>query len=134
MIPLHTSHSSIQSRTVCMYVWHTCSKSMDQPGEVTNLARGQLNRENEYFPVRVHACKIGLARRVRQSRPASACSSLKYPGWFWCLFTAFLPSSAAASIYLFKIAIRHWVSPEFIGLHNCVPMAFTAESPPTLGQ
>ena len=43
-------------------------------------------------------------------------------------------SSAAASIYLFKTAIRHWVSPEFIGSRNCVSMAFTAESPPAQGQ
>ena len=28
---------------------------MDQPGKVANPARGQLNRENEYFPVRVRA-------------------------------------------------------------------------------
>ena len=36
-----------------MYGHHiTYSKSMDQPGKVTNPARGQLNRENEYgvFP------------------------------------------------------------------------------------
>ena len=50
------------------------------------------------------------------------------------LLTGFLPSSAAASIYLFKTAIRHWVSPEFIGSRNCVPVAFTAESPPVRGQ
>ena len=38
---------------VCMYVCMviTCSKSIDQPGKVANPARGQLNRENEYFPV-----------------------------------------------------------------------------------
>ena len=30
---------------------HTYSKSMDQPGKVANPVRGQLNRENEYFPV-----------------------------------------------------------------------------------
>ena len=30
-------------------------KSMDQPGKVANPARGQLNRENEYFPIRVRA-------------------------------------------------------------------------------
>ena len=29
---------------------------------------------------------------------------------------------------------RHRVSPEFIGSRNCVPMAFTAESPPAQGQ
>ena len=34
---------------------HTYSQSMDQPGKVANPALGQLNRENEYFPVRVRA-------------------------------------------------------------------------------
>ena len=38
---------------VCMVI--TYSKSMDQPGKFANPARGQLNRENEYFPVRVRA-------------------------------------------------------------------------------
>ena len=37
-----------------LYV-HTRSKSMDQPGKVANPARGQLNKENTYFPVRVRA-------------------------------------------------------------------------------
>ena len=71
---------------------------MDQPGKVANPARGQLNRENEYSPVPVCAWEFGLARRVQPSRPASACSS-PYSGWIWCLFTGFLPSSAATSIY-----------------------------------
>ena len=41
----------------CMYVWSHiyCNKSMDQPGKVANPARSQLNRENEYFPVRGRA-------------------------------------------------------------------------------
>ena len=42
----------------CMYVWSHIlysNKSMDQPGKVPNPARGQLNRENEYSPVRVRA-------------------------------------------------------------------------------
>ena len=47
---------------------------MDHPGKVANLARGQLNRENEYSPVPVRALEFGLARRVQLSRPASACS------------------------------------------------------------
>ena len=34
---------------VCMVI--TDSKSMDQPGKVADPARGQLNRENDYFPV-----------------------------------------------------------------------------------
>ena len=33
-----------------------------------------------------------------------------------------------------KTTIRHRVSPEFIESRNCVPMAFTAESPPAQGQ
>ena len=40
---------------VCMYACLHISKSMDQPGKVANLARGQLNREYERFPVRVRA-------------------------------------------------------------------------------
>ena len=69
-----------------MYVWwpHVYSESMDQPVNVANPARGQLNREDEYFPVRVRAWEFGFAGRVRQSRPASACSS-PYSGWIWCL-------------------------------------------------
>ena len=47
---------------------------MDQPGKVTNPARGQPNRENENSPVLVRAREFGLARRVQPSRPASACS------------------------------------------------------------
>ena len=62
----------------CMYV---CmhgrnSKGMDQLGKVANPACGQLNWENHYFPVPVGAREFGLARRFRQSRPASACSYL----------------------------------------------------------
>ena len=42
---------------LCMYVYSHihCNKSMDQLGKVANSARGQLNRGNEYFPVRVRA-------------------------------------------------------------------------------
>ena len=45
---------------LCMYMYvfmygHTYRKNMDQPGKVANPARGQLNRENGYFPVRVRA-------------------------------------------------------------------------------
>ena len=39
---------------VCMY-GHDIQQSMDQPGQVANPACGQLNRENEYFPVSVRA-------------------------------------------------------------------------------
>ena len=136
LVQLTTSRIGDLSRLIhtllCMY-GHTYSKSMDQPGKVASPVRGQLNSRNEYFPVRVRAWEFGLAGRVRQSRPASACSS-PYSGWIWCLFMEFLPSSAAASIYSFITAIRHRVSPEFIVSRNWVPMEFTAESPPAQGQ
>ena len=38
-----------------MYVWSTYRKGKDQPDKVTNPARGQLNSENEFFPVSVRA-------------------------------------------------------------------------------
>ena len=38
---------------VCMVI--TYRKSKDQPGKVANPARGQLNRGNEDFSVRVRA-------------------------------------------------------------------------------
>ena len=38
-----------------MYVWPNIftGKRKDQPSKVANPARGQLNRENKYFPVRI---------------------------------------------------------------------------------
>ena len=38
---------------ICMVI--TYSKGKDQPGEVANPARGQLNRENVFFPVSVRS-------------------------------------------------------------------------------
>ena len=59
---------------VCMYVcmFITYCKSMDQPGKVANPARGQLNRENEYFPcprsrLRIWSCQTGSAVPSRVS-------------------------------------------------------------------
>ena len=43
----------LPSDKVCMVI--TYSKSKDQPGKIVNPARGQLNRETVYFPVRVRA-------------------------------------------------------------------------------
>ena len=38
---------------ICMVI--TCSKGKDQPGEVANPARGQLNQETDFSPVPVRA-------------------------------------------------------------------------------
>ena len=37
-------------------------------------------------------------------------------------------------LFIIKIAIRYRASPEFVGSSSCVPMAFTAESPPAQDQ
>ena len=74
---------------------------MDQPGKVDNPVRGQLIRENDYFPVPVRAQEFGLVRQVRPSRAASACS-FSTLGLKWCLLTGFLPISSAAYIYFYR--------------------------------
>ena len=56
----------------------TCiQQSMDQPGEVANPARGQLNGENKYFPVCPRSRLRIWFRETRPSRPALACSFSK---------------------------------------------------------
>ena len=107
---------------------------MDQPGKVANPARGQLNREeSEYSPVPVRARGFAFARRVQPSRPASAWL-FPYSGWNPVL-THGIPPDFRGGVHLFiKTDIRHRVSPEFIGSRNCLPMAFSAESPPAQGQ
>ena len=47
--------TAVPRRVYVMYVWSSqIADSVDQPGKVANPARGQLNRECEYFPVPVH--------------------------------------------------------------------------------
>ena len=46
-----------------------------------------------------------------------------------------IPPEFRGGDHLFILTdIRHRVSPVFIGSRNCVPMAFTAESPSARGQ
>ena len=103
---------------------------MDQTGKVANPARGQLNTENN---IPLSPCvPENLVSRDGFSRPVP-----RQP--------AHLHTQAESGAYLrhssrlprrrpFMTAIRHRVSPEFIGSRNCVPMAFTVESPPAQGQ
>ena len=46
-------HDKVHVTSPCMVI--TCSKSKDQPGEVANPARGQLNKENGCLPLPVRA-------------------------------------------------------------------------------
>ena len=45
---------AVDNLIYCTY-GHTYSKGEDQPGKVANPTRGQLSRENLYFPVPVRA-------------------------------------------------------------------------------
>ena len=45
-------HTLLYVMTIHTYIH---SKSIDQPCKVANPARGQLNGEKEYFPVRIRA-------------------------------------------------------------------------------
>ena len=69
------------------------------------------------------------ARSIRPSRPASACSfsTLRLN----LVITHEIPPDLRGGVRSFiETAIHHRVSPEFIGSRYCVPMAFTAASPP----
>ena len=103
---------------------------MDQLGKVAGPACGQLNREND---IPLSPCvPENLVSRDGFSRPVP-----RQP--------AHLHTQGESGAYLrnssrvprrrsYETAIRHRVSPEFIGSRNCVPMALTAESPPAQGQ
>ena len=94
---------------------------MDQPGKVAHPARGQLNRENEYFPVPVRAGEFGFARQVRPSRPAPACSlTLRLNP----VLTHGIPPDFRGGVHVF-------IPPYAIG--SGIPMAFTIESPAVTG-
>ena len=71
---------------------------MDQPGKVANPARGQLNRENVFTCPRL--CLKIWSRETGSAVP-SRVSLLISILRLNLVLTGFLPSSAAASIYLF---------------------------------
>ena len=88
---------------------------MDQLGKVANPARGQLNRKmnislSAFAPENLIS-RDGFGSPVPR-QPAHLHTEAESGR---CLLTRLLPSSAAASTYLFKAAIRHRISPEFIG-------------------
>ena len=115
---------------------------MDQPGKfIANPSRGQVNRKNEYSPVPVSAFEFGLAKQVQPSRPAPACSFSVLRLNIMVLTHGIPPNFRGGGVHLFILTAirhrvtRHRVSPELIGSScNCVPVAFTAESPPAQGQ
>ena len=99
---------------------------MDQPGKVANPARGQLNRENNIPLPENLVSRDGFSRPVPR-QPAHLDTQVESGAYL-------RDSSRVPRRRPYETAIRHRVSPEFIGSRNCVPMAFTAENPPAQGQ
>ena len=83
---------------LCMYVSRVSINRVRLP----NPARGQPNKGKLiYFPVPVRALQFSLARRVRPSRPASACSF---------------------STLRLKLVLTHGIPPDFRrGVHLLLP-------------
>ena len=106
---------------------------MDQPCKVANPARGQLNRAKMNFSLSpfVPENLVVTSQVVRPSRLASAYSfsTLRWFGEGSCDSSRF----PRRRLFIYT-AISHRVGPEFIGSRNCVPMTFTAGSPPAQGQ
>ena len=106
---------------------------MDQPGKVANPARGQLTEK-------IHISLSAFAPKSLVSRDGSSSPVPRLPAY---LYTQAEPDAnlrvssrvprRRPYIYL-KTTKYHQISPEFIGSRNYVPMAFTAESSPALGQ
>ena len=109
-----------------MCVVITYSKGKDQPSKVANPARGQLDRENGYslspYAPENLVSRDGFGSPVPR-QPALLHTEAESDAY-----------SRDSSRFPPRRPFSHWVSPEFIGSRNCVPMAFTTESPPAQGQ
>ena len=132
MLKLPAYNMNVYSRYLFMYSSHSYSKSMDQPGKVANPARGQLNREIDIslsaFAPENLVSRDGFDSPVPR-QPAHLHNTRAESGAY--LRDYFRVPRRRPFI---ETAIRHRVSPELIGSRNCVPMAFTTESPPAQGQ
>ena len=96
---------------------------------VANPARGQLNRD--FFFLFCPCSRLIFWSRKTGSADPSRVSLLISILKLNLVLTYEIPADLRDGVHLFiETAIRHWVSPEFIGSRNCAPMTFTAESPP----
>ena len=100
----------------------TYSKGKDQQGKVAIPSGGQLKRESVFFFFLVSAVPFRVSPLISILR-------------LNLVFTYGVPPEFRGDVHLYiQTVIRHRVSPEFIRSRNCVPMAFTTESPPAQSQ
>ena len=87
----------------------TYGKSMDQPGKVANPARGQLNRENGYFPV-CSRSRLRIWSRETGSAVPSRVSLLVSILGLNLVLTCGIPPDFRGGAHLFvQTVIRHRV-------------------------
>ena len=55
ILPVTVFHYTYRGTSMMIYRPAYSTTSKDQPGKIANPARGQLNRENKYFPAPVRA-------------------------------------------------------------------------------
>ena len=89
------------------------------------------NREGKVIILSTFAPETFVSRAVPSRVSSLILHTHAKSGVFYGLLS-FLPLSASSSIY--NTNNIHRVSPELIGSHSCVRMAFTAERPPVQGQ
>ena len=137
---MHRDKKSLPS--VCIYVWSSHSstrylvycKAKYQPGKVANSARGQLNGENEFFlspfVLKNLVSRDGFGSPVPRRQPAHL--------YIWAESGAYLLDSSRVPrrrpFFFFDCHTPSGKSRVYRVTQNCVPMAFTAESPPAQGQ
>ena len=119
---------------VCVY-GYTYSKSMDYP-DVVGYQSCSWSAEQGKLIFPCPRSRLRIWSRETGSAVPSRVSLLVSILRLNLVLTYGIPPEFLDGVHLdlFKAAIRHRVSPGFIGSRNCVPMAFTAESPPAQGQ
>ena len=111
--------------TVCM-CGHHIQQSTNQLRKVANPVHGQLNREK--FPCPRSRLRIWF-RETGLAVPSLVSLLILYTNAESGAYSRYSFRVPRRRPYIFASTTHHRVSPEFIGSRNCVPIAFTAESP-----
>ena len=115
-------------------IGHTYSKSVDQPGQVANPARGQLNNRKMNISLSPFAPE-NLVSRDGFGRVPSRVSLLIFILRLAVLTYGILPRVPRRRPFVhLKPPYAIGSVPTFVRSRSCAPMAFTAESPPAQGQ
>ena len=105
---------------------HGIQQSTNQLRKVANPVYGQLNREK--FPCRRSRRRIWF-RETGLAVPSLVSLLILYTNAESGAYSRYSSRIPRRRPYIFTSTTHHRVSPEFIGSRNCVPIAFTAESP-----